>query len=325
MRTLACMAFYLLFAVAPGAAVAADSAFPTKPIRLIVPFSAGGTSDILARILGQSLGDVLKQPVVVESRPGAGGNIGSEAVARSPADGYTLILASVGTHAINSSLFAKMPYHPLKDFSPVTLIATVPTVLVINHQVPARSVRELIGLAKKNPGKLTFASAGIGTTQQLAGVMFKEQAGIDVLHVPYKGGAPAVTDLVGGQVTMMFPNIPVAFNHIRSGKLRALAVLSAKRSPALPDVPTMTEATGYPKFEVSTWFGILGAAGTPAHIVSKLNQAIHAALQPAEVRAKLAQQGAEPLTSTAEEFAAFIREEMTRWAAVVKQAGIKPE
>lgn len=325
MKAICRIVLSLLFVLTSGTGAAAGADFPSKPIRIVVPFAAGGTSDILARILAQSLGQVLKQAVVVENRPGAGGNIGSDFVAKSPADGYTLILASVGTHAINSSLFANMPYDPAKDFSAITLIATVPTVLVINPQVPARSVRELIELARKNSGKLTFASAGIGTTQQLAGEMLKEKAGIDIVHVPYKGGGPAVTDLLGGQVSLMFPNIPVAFNHIRSGKLRALAVASAKRSPALPDVPTMSEATGYPKFEVSTWFGVLGAAGTPASIVSQLNQAIHIALQPTEVREKLAQQGAELLTSTPEEFAGYIREELAKWAAVVKRAGIKPE
>lgn len=325
MKALCRIVLSLLFVLTSGTGAAAGADFPSKPIRIVVPFAAGGTSDILARILAQSLGQVLKQAVVVENRPGAGGNIGSDFVAKSPADGYTLILASVGTHAINSSLFANMPYDPAKDFSAITLIATVPTVLVINPEVPARSVRELIELARKNPGKLTFASAGIGTTQQLAGEMLKEKAGIDIVHVPYKGGGPAVTDLLGGQVSLMFPNIPVAFNHIRSGKLRALAVASAERSPALPDVPTMSEATGYPKFQVSTWFGVLGAAGTPANIVNQLNRAIHIALQPADVREKLAQQGAELLTSTPEEFAAYIREELAKWAAVVKRAGIKPE
>jgi tripartite-type tricarboxylate transporter receptor subunit TctC len=308
-----------------SASVAAQEAFPTKPIHLIVPFVAGGTSDILARIIGQGLTEELGQPVIVENKPGAGGNIGSDYVAKAPADGYTLILASVGTHAINSSLYAKMPYDPVKDFTPVALFATVPTVLVVNPKIPVDSVRDLITLARKRPGELNFASAGVGTTQQLAGEMLRERAGVNVVHVPYKGGAQAVTDLLGGQVTFMFPNIPVAYAHIKAGKLKALAVASNKRSPALPDVPTMAEAAGLEGFDVSTWFGVLGPAGMPASATNTLNRAITKQVMKAEIRSKFELQGAEPLTSTPDQFGAYIRDEVGKWARVVKTAGIKLE
>ena len=304
---------------------AAEDAFPSHPIRLVVPFVAGGTSDILARIMAEALEKELKQPIVVDDKPGAGGNIGSDLVAKSPADGYTLILASVGTHAINSSLYRDMPYDPVKDFTPVSLIATVPTVLVVGPTVKANSVRELIALAKAHPGQLSYASAGVGTTQQLAGEMLKQSAGIDAIHVPYKGGAQAVADLLAGRVTFMFPNIPVVYGQIQAGQLRPLAVASPKRSPALAAVPTMAEAAGMKDFDVSTWFGILGAAGMPTNVTAKLNAAIIKVLAEPDVRAKLEKQGAEPLTSTPEQFGVYIKQEVAKWAKVVKDAGIKLE
>ena len=315
----------LLLALGVAVSAVADEPYPNKPIHLIVPFVAGGTSDILARILAKDLESELKQSVIVENKAGAGGNIGSDIVANSAPDGYTLILASVGTHTINSSLYRSMPYDPVKDFTPVSLIATVPTVLVVGPGVKVKSVGELIALAKAHPGQLNYASAGIGTTQQLAGAMLKQQTGIDVVHVPYKGGAQAVADLLAGRVTFMFPNIPVVYGQIKAGQLRPLAVASSKRSPALPDVPTMAEAAGMKDFDVSTWFGILGPAGMPANTTHTLNTAIRKVLSTSEMRAKLEKQGAEPLTSTPDEFGAYIKQEVVKWGKVVKQAGIELE
>ena len=315
----------LLLALGVAVSAVADEPYPNKPIHLIVPFVAGGTSDILARILAKDLESELKQSVIVENKAGAGGNIGSDIVANSAPDGYTLILASVGTHAINSSLYRSMPYDPVKDFTPVSLIATVPTVLVVGPSVKVTSVGALIALAKAHPGQLNYASAGIGTTQQLAGEMLKQQTGIDVVHVPYKGGAQAVADLLAGRVTFMFPNIPVVYGQIKAGQLRPLAVASSKRSPALPDVPTMAEAAGMKDFDVSTWFGILGPAGMPANTTHTLNTAIRKVLSTSEMRAKLEKQGAEPLTSTPDEFGAYIKQEVVKWGKVVKQAGIELE
>ena len=315
----------LLLALGVAVSAVADEPYPNKPIHLIVPFVAGGTSDILARILAKDLESELKQSIVVENKAGAGGNIGSDIVANSAPDGYTLILASVGTHAINSSLYRSMPYDPVKDFTPVSLIATVPTVLVVGPGVKVKSVGELIALAKAHPGQLNYASAGIGTTQQLAGEMLKQQTVIDVVHVPYKGGAQAVADLLAGRVTFMFPNIPVVYGQIKAGQLRPLAVASSKRSPALPDVPTMAEAAGMKDFDVSTWFGILGPAGMPANTTHTLNTAIRKVLSTSEMRAKLEKQGAEPLTSTPDEFGAYIKQEVVKWGKVVKQAGIELE
>lgn len=315
----------LLVSVGVSVSAAADGPYPNKPIHLIVPFVAGGTSDILARILGEGLEKELKQSIIVENKAGAGGNIGSDIVAKSAPDGYTLILASVGTHAINSSLYRKMPYDPVKDFTPVSLIATVPTVLVVGPSVKVKSVRDLIALANARPGQLNYASAGIGTTQQLAGEMLKQRTGIDVVHIPYKGGAQAVADLLGGRVTFMFPNIPVVYGQIKAGRLRPLAVASPKRSPALPDVPTMAEAAGMKDFDVSTWFGILGPAGMPATVTNRLNAAIRKVLSTSEMRSKLEKQGAEPLTTTPQAFGTYIKQEIAKWAKVVKQAGIELE
>jgi tripartite-type tricarboxylate transporter receptor subunit TctC len=318
-------AFVLLLALGMAPSATADDRYPSRPIHLVVPFVAAGTSDILARIIAEGLEKELKTSVVVDNKAGAGGNIGSDFVAKSAPDGYTLILASVGTHAINSSLYRTMPYDPVKDFTPVSLIATVPTVLVVGPSIKVNSVRELIALAKARPGQLNYASAGVGTTQQLAGEMLKQQTGIDVVHIPYKGGAQAVADLLGGRVTFMFPNIPVVYGQIKAHQLRPLAVASPKRSPALPDVPTMAEAAGLKDFDVSTWFGILGPAGMPPNVTNALNAAITRVLASTDIRAKLEKQGAEPLTSTSQEFGDYIKLELAKWAKVVKQAGIQLE
>jgi tripartite-type tricarboxylate transporter receptor subunit TctC len=248
----------------------AQSGYPGKPVRLVVPFPAGGTTDILARAVAQKLSEAWGQSVVVDNRPGAGGNIGSELVARAAPDGYTLLMGTVGTHAINASLYSKMPYDHVKDFAPVILVAGVPNVLVVNPSVPVNSVPELIAYLKANPGKVNFASSGSGTSIHLSGELFKVMTGVQMTHVPYKGSAPALTDLVGGQVQLMFDNLPSSLAFIKAGKLRALAVTSAARAAALPDVPTIAES-GVPGFEASSWVGVLAPTGTPPDVIARIN------------------------------------------------------
>ena len=298
----------------------AQPAFPTKPITIIVPFSAGGTTDILARVVGLYMGTDLGQPVVVDNRAGAGGNIGGQAAARATADGYTLFMGTVGTHAINQSLYKKMPFDPIKDFAPLSRVAMVPNLLVANPSQPYKNVKEMIAYAKANPGKINFGSSGNGSSIHLSGEHFKQMAGVDMQHVPYRGSAPAVSDLLGGQISVMFDNMPSAIPHVKGGKLRALAVTTAKRSPALPDVPTIAEA-GVPGYEATSWFGLLAPAGTPAPIVAKLNASILKALADPEVKKKLAEQGAEPFGEKPEQFAAFIQAETAKWGKVVKDSG----
>jgi tripartite-type tricarboxylate transporter receptor subunit TctC len=297
-------------------------AYPNHPIRLVVPFPAGGTTDILARAAAQKLIEALGQPVVVDNRPGAGGNIGADLVAKSAPDGYTLLMGTVGTHAINPSRYAKMPYDHVKDFVPVVLVAGVPNVLVVNPSVPVNSVADLIKLAKSKPGEINFASSGSGTSIHLSGELFKTMAGVDMTHVPYKGSAPALTDLIGGQVQLMFDNLPSALPQIKGGKLRAIAVTSLKRAPVLPDVPTIAES-GLPGFEASSWFGVLAPAGTPAPVVAKLNAEVNKWLQSPEARDQLLAQGAAAAGGTPEQFAAHIRAETEKWAKVVKASGAK--
>ena len=311
-----------LLAVMAVPALAQAPAYPTKPIRLVVPFPAGGTTDILARAVAQKLTEAWGQPVIVDNRPGAGGNIGSELVAKAAPDGYTLEMGTVGTHAINASLYAKMPYDHVKDFVPVILIAGVPNVLVVYPSVPVNSVAELIAYAKANPGKLNFASSGSGTSIHLSGELFKVMSGVQMTHVPYKGSAPAVQDLLGGQVQLMFDNLPSALPHIKAGKLRALAVTSAQRAPVLPDVPTIAEAA-LPGFEASSWFGVLAPAGTSPAIVVKLNAEIAKWLASPEAKEKLQSQGANAAGGPPENFAKHIAAETAKWAKVVKESGAK--
>jgi tripartite-type tricarboxylate transporter receptor subunit TctC len=302
--------------------IAQEPAYPSKPIRLVVPFPPGGATDILARNVAQRLTETWGQPVVVDNRPGAGGNIGSELVAKAAPDGYTLEMGTVGTHAINSSLYARMPYDHVKDFAPVILVAAVPNVLVVNPGVPVNSVQELIAYAKANPGKLNFASSGSGTSIHLSGELFKVMAGVQMTHVPYKGSAPALSDLLGGQVQLMFDNLPPSLPQIKAGKLRALAVTSATRAPALPDVPTIAES-GLPGFEASSWFGVLAPAGTPPAIIAKLNAEIGKWLASPEAKEKLAAVGANGAGGTPEDFARHIQAETAKWAKVVKESGAK--
>jgi len=318
LAAIACIA--ALEGAAPAAAQA--PAYPTKPIRLVVPFPPAGATDILARAVAQKLTEVWGQSVVVDNRPGAGGNIGSELVARAAPDGYTLEMGTVGTHAINSSLYAKMPYDHVKDFAPVILVAAVPNVLVVNPAVPANSVRELIAYAKANPGKLNFASSGSGTSIHLSGELFKVMAGVEMTHVPYKGSAPALQDLLGGQVQLMFDNLPPSLPQIKAGKLRALGVTTAARSPALPDVPTIAES-GLPGFESSSWFGVLAPAGTPPAIIAKLNAEIAKWLATPEAKDRLVAIGANGAGGSPEDFAKHIAAETAKWAKVVKESGAK--
>ena len=303
-------------------AAVAQGAYPNKPIRVVVPFPAGGTTDILARAAGQRMTEAWGQPVIVDNRPGAGGNIGSELVAKSGNDGYTLLMGTVGTHAINASLYSKMPYDHVKDFVPIVLVAGVPNVLVVHPTVPANTVQELIAYGKANPGKLNFASSGSGTSIHLAGELFKVSTGVKMQHVPYKGSAPEMSDLLGGQVQLMFDNLPSALPHIKGGKLKALAVTSASRAPALPDVPTIAEA-GVPGFEASSWFGLLAPAGTSRDVVTKVNAEVAKWLASADAKEKLTAAGANLAGGSPEDFAKHIAVETAKWAKVVKESGAK--
>ena len=316
----------LLFAAALAvfAAQAATDAYPVRPIRFVVAFPPGGGTDIIARSIAQKLAERTAQQVVVDNRPGAGGNIGTDIVAKSAPDGYTLLMGSAGPLAINASLFAKMPFDPIKDLAPVTLAASTPNVLVVHPSLKAATVNDLIALAKARPGEINFASSGHGTPAHLAGELFNSMAGVRMVHVPYKGAAPALADLLGGQVQLMFSTMPPALPHVKDGKLRALAVTSAKRSPAAPELPTVGEIA-LPGFEANTWHGVVVPAGTPGAIVARLNREIVAILHLPDVVERLSAQGAEPVGSTPEEFAAYIRAETVNWARVVRESGDKAE
>jgi tripartite-type tricarboxylate transporter receptor subunit TctC len=311
-----------LAAAALLSAPAMGQDFPAKPVRIIVPFAAGGGVDILTRTLAQHMGELLRQPVLVDNRTGAGGNVGVEAAAKAPADGYTLVMATTGTHTINPGLYRQLPFDAERDFKPVTLIASVPNLLVVNPAVPARTVKELVDLAKSKPGQLSFASFGNGTSNHLSGEMLKSLAGINVLHVPYKSATQAVTDLIAGQTAFAFVNTPLALPQARAGKLRALAVTGARRSAATPEFPTMSEA-GVPGFVVESWYGLMAPAGTPDAAVTRLREAALTALAKPEVREFFAKQGADVETSTPAEFAARIRTEKAHWSEVIKASGAR--
>lgn len=298
------------------------SPYPSKPIRLVVPFAAGGTTDILGRAAAAELTKAGMQ-TIVENRPGAGGNIGAEMVAKAAPDGYTLLMGTVGTHGINQALYGRLPFDPVKDFAPVTLLAVVPNVLVVNPNLPVNGVRDLITLAKSKPGKLNYASSGNGTSIHLSGELFKTMTGTYMTHLPYRGSAPALTDLIGGQADLMFDNLPSALPHIKAGRLRALAVTSDKPSPALPGIPTIAEAGPVKGYEATSWFGVLAPSGTSTEIISKLQQTLSKALASPEMREKLVAQGAEPVGDTPEQFARHIQAETAKWAQVVKASGAK--
>jgi len=309
--------------LAVSGACAQGAAFPGKPIHIVVTFTTGGAPDILARLIGERLQANWGQPVVVENRPGAGGNTGADAVAKAPPDGHTIVVGTVGTHAINGALYSKMPYDMVKDFAPVTLLATTPNMLVVHNGVPAKTLPEFVALGKKE-GKMTFASSGSGTSIHVSGELFKTMTGIDMQHIPYKGRASAIPDLLGGRVTMMFDNMPSSLPLVREGKLRALGVTSAKRSPAAPDIPTIAEQ-GLPGFEAVSWFALFAPAGTPKPVVDKWQAEVKKILETPEVGKRLAEIGLEPAGSTPEELAAYQRAEITKWAKVVKDSGAKAE
>ena len=298
--------------------------YPVKPIRLVIPYAPGGAAGTVGRILADKMGASVGQPVLVDHRPGGGTLIGNDYVAKSAPDGYTLVMGTITSHAMASALNIRMPYDPEKDFAPISLIASLPFVLLAHPSVPVKSVRELVTMAKVRPGHLTFGSAGNATSNHLAGELFKAKAGISMLHIPYRGSAPALADLLGGQISLMFDLTPTALPQIAAGRVRALAVTSPRRSPVAPDLPTMAEA-GVPGVEVVSWFGILAPAGTPLAIVNFLNAEIVKAMQSPEVRTVMAGLGAEAITNTPQEFAAYISAERAKWAEVVQKAGIKPE
>ena len=315
-----------LCAVLPPPAHAAEPApaYPSKPVRLVVPFTPGGSTDILARAVGQKLSESWGQPVVVDNRPGAGGIIGMETVAKAAPDGYTLVMGHIGTLAANPALYKTLPYDPVKDFAPVTLIARVPNVLVVGPAVPSRSVAELIALAKAKPGKLDYGSGGNGSAAHLATEYFKLKAGVDLQHIPYKGTAPALQDLLGGQIALMITGLPPVLPHVKAGKLRILGVASAQRLRQFPEIPTIAES-GVPGFEATQWYGILAPAATPKEIVAKLNREFVKALRDPAVGEKLAGEGADPVGDTPGEFAAFIASEIDLWGKVIRATGAKAE
>ena len=316
-----------LILIASGAT--AQGSWPTKPVRIVVPFAAGGTTDILARAMAPELSKAFGQQFIVDNRAGAGGNVGAEIVARSANDGYTLLMGTVGTHGINRALYPKLPYDPIKDFVPITLVAAVPNVMEMNadkaRELNINSVADFIKYAKANPGKLNMASSGSGTSIHLAGELFKSMTGSFMTHIPYRGSGPALLDLVGGNADVMFDNLPSSMQQIKGGKLKALAVTGAKRSPALPDVPTVEEAGGpaLKGFEASSWFGLLAPAGTSPEIVNRIQQEVAKSLGTPAMKEKLIAQGAIPSGNSSADFARLIDSEHLKWAKVVKDSGAK--
>lgn len=306
------------------AAPAWSQSWPSRPVKLVVPFPAGGATDILGRALAQKLAESLGQPVVVENRPGAGGTLGSDIVAKAPPDGYTILMATTSTHSIAPSLYAKLPYDVATGFAPVVQVADSTNILVVGPSIPAKSVRELIALAKADPGRLTYGSSGNGTIVHLTAVLFETMAGVKLTHVPYKGTALAMPDVMSGQVTMIFDSIVSAQPHLKSGKVRPLGVSGTRRSPLAPELPTIAES-GLPGFASDTWFGVFAPANTPAPLVARLNADINAILRQPDFRERLATLGAEAAGGTPEAFATLVRDEGAKWARVVRDAGIRPE
>jgi len=323
-RTFAAVLF-LTLSLLTGSVAA--QAYPSRPVRIVVPFPAAGTTDIIARLIGTELQRAWGQAVVVENRAGAGGTIGTEVVAKSPNDGYTLLMGTVGTQAINLPLYAqnhnKLPYHPLNDFVPITNVAAVPNVMVVPASLPVNNVKEFIALARSRPGGLNMASSGNGTSIHLTGELFKSLTQTFMVHLPYRGSAPALQDMLGGSTQVMFDNLTSSLPHIRSGKLKALAVTSTVRSPALPNVPTMEEAADLKGFDATAWFGLLAPAGTSREIVNKIRGDVAKALESNEMRERFAGQGALPIGDTPEQFTAYIRSEIEKWTQVVKFSGAK--
>jgi len=317
MRLILVIASCLLFSpVANG-----QERYPARPIRIVVPFAPGGSTDIFARLIGERLGGALGQAVVIENRPGASGNIGAEAVARSAPDGYTLLMATTGVMAINNALFKSMTYDAAKDFEPVIYIASISNVVIVPPDSPARTVGELIAAAKKEPGKLSFASSGAGSSTHMSVELFKSMTGTDILHIPYKGSGQALPDLMSGRVSMMFENMPGAVSHIKAGKVRALAVTGLKRAAAMPELPTVAES-GVSGYESLSWSGLAAPAATPKEIIQRINRETAAILATPDMRARLAEQGAEAVGGAPEQFAAHIRAEREKWSRLIRERGI---
>ena len=302
----------------------AQSKFPDRPITIVVPFAAGGSTDIVARLVGQKMSELIGQNVVIENRAGAGGNAGSRAVASAPPDGYTLLMGTISTHALNTAVMKKMPYDPVTDFEPVSLLAVVPNVMIVNPAFPAKTVKECIDLLKANPGKYSYASSGNGTPLHLSGELFKTMAGVQMTHVPYRGAGPALNDVVGGVVPIMFDNLPSSAGHIKQGTLRGMAVLGKERASAFPDMPTMAEA-GLPGYETYTWNALFAPAKTPADIVAKINDAANSALKDAMVKQRLTDVSANIVGSTPQALAAHVKAELEKWIPIAKAAGISIE
>jgi len=303
-------------------AIAQGQGYPNKPIRLVVPFPPGGSLDVVARAVGAKLSEAWGQPVVIDNRPGAGGNIGADLVAKSPPDGYTILEGALSTHAVNVTLYGKLPYDPIKDFAPISLVAITPNVLVLNPAAPFNTVPELIAYAKANPGKLSFGSGSNGSAGHLAGELFKTDAHIDMVHIPYKGGAPALQALLAGDTQLMFDNLANSMQQVKAGKLKAIAVTTAKRSALVPELPTLSE-TGVPGFDIYTWWGFMAPAGTPKEIIAKWNTEVTRILNTPEMKAFFAQQGAEPAPTTPEQFEVLIKSEITKYTKIIKESGAK--
>jgi tripartite-type tricarboxylate transporter receptor subunit TctC len=320
LRTLVVLLLAAALPAAPG--MAGAQAYPSRPVKLVVPFPPGGSLDITGRLIAQRLTDMWGQAVVVENKPGAGGNIGADFVAKATPDGYTILLGALSTHAVNPNLYAKMPYDAVRDFAPITLIATTPNVLVVNAATPVGNVREFIAWTKANPGKLAFGSGSNGSAGHLAGELYKVDTGTDAVHIPFKGGAPATQALLAGDTQFMFDNLANAMAQVKAGKLKALAVTTAERSTLVPDLPTMAEA-GLPGFDISTWYGLFAPAGTPAAIVAKWNTDVTRILNSPDIRAKLMADGAEPAPDTPEQFAQMIARELAKYARIIKASGAK--
>lgn len=311
--------------LASTASQAQTAPYPTKPIRMVVPFTPGGSTDILGRAIGQELSKAWGQSVVVENVPGAGGAIGADKVAKAPADGYALLMGHIGTLAVNPSLYPRLPYNPVRDFTPVAWVARVPNVLVVHPSVPARSLKEFVAYARANPGRLNYGSGGNGSAANLATEYLKLQTGTALVHIPYRGTAPAVTDLVGGQIQLMFTGVPAVISQIKNGQLRALAVSSPQRVEALPDLPTVAEALGLRDFEADQWYGVVAPAGTPRETVAKLNAQINQALNAPELKSRLAAEGAVATPNPPEVFGKLIESEIARWRPVITSGRVKAD
>ena len=315
---------FIVTALAALLSPAQAQQFPTKPIRIVVPFPPGGFSDVFSRIIGQKMNESWGQQVVVDNRPGAGGNIGADIVAKSPPDGYTLCMGTIGTHAINATLFSKLPYDPVRDFVAVAFVVEAEGLLVVHPSLPVKTTKELIALARTRPGQLTYASAGAGTTSHLAGELFKTMAKVDITHVPYKGNVPAMTDLMSGETSMLFATLPTVLPQVQANRLRGIAVLGARRSAALPQIPTMAES-GLRGFEVNNWTGLLAPAGTPPAAVSRLNTEVNRIMQLPDVQARLPKEGLRHVAMTPQQFGDFVRSEKEKWAPIVKATGAKAD